>query len=160
MSSLRDQWLADPEPLSYVEWLRRRTVPPGLLNPPPPEQNARERELVERKPVAYKRKSRAKPGGQSRVHGSTHGWKRHREAGEDPCAECVTGHEAEKARRAADKRAARALKRREPPKCGTPSGARKHRRDDEDVCPACKQSERDEWHKRQQPVDTDLKESA
>ena len=146
--SLRDEWLADPEQLTYAEWTRRRSVPPGLLVLASPQVNAAERVKVERKPVAHKRKSRAKPGGRSRVHGSTHGWKRHREAGEDPCAVCVAGHEAEKARRAADKRAQRALKPRQPAQCGSPAKARKHRRDGEEVCEACRQAERDEWHNR------------
>ena len=149
--SLRDEWLADPEQLTYAEWLRRHTVPPGLLTLQPPEVQRAERAKVERKPSAYKRKSRAKPGGRAPVHGSTHGWKRHRDAGEDPCADCVAGHEAEKARRAAEKRAqraARGVKRRQAPRCGSPSGARKHRRDGEEVCPACRQAERDEWHNR------------
>lgn len=147
--SLRDEWLDDPEPLPYVEWLRRRTVPAGLLVLQTPEENQREVEKAERKPSAYKRKSRANPNGRQLVHGTTQGRRRHIERGEEVCAECQAGFEADKVRRAAAKREARARKRREPPKCGTPQKARKHRRDGEPVCEPCKQSERDEWHNRQ-----------
>ena len=149
--SLRDEWLADPEPLPYVEWLRRRTVPRGLLVLQTPEVNRQEQAKVARKPSAYKRKSRASPNGRPLVHGTTQGRKRHIERGERVCAECVAGHEAEKARRAADKRAARAAAGAAPrvAKCGTPYMARKHRERGETVDEECLQSERDEWHNRQ-----------
>jgi len=153
--SLRDEWLADPEPLTFAEWLRRRTVPPTLLTLQPPAVNRAERVKVERKQAerkTYKRKSRANPNGRELVHGSTQGWRRHRASGEDPCAECVAGHDAEKARRAADKRAKRrqaGLRERGPARCGTPYMARKHRERGEDVCDPCKKAERDEWRKRQ-----------
>lgn len=142
--SLRDEWLADPEPLPYVEWLRRRTVPRGLLTLRTPEVAQAEQVKAEPK----KRKSRANPDRQY-VHGTTQGRRRHIQRGEDVCPECVAGHEEEKARHAAAKREKRARKRREPPKCGTPQKARQHRRDGEEVCEECKQSERDEWHRRQ-----------
>lgn len=147
--SLRDEWLADPEPGTFAEWLRRRTVPPTLLVLQTPEVNRQEREKVERKP----RKSRAKAGGKQPVHGSTHGRKRHLAAGEEVCAECVAGHEAEKERRAANKREWRRQQgaQRRQAKCGTPYMARKHRERGEEVDEACKQSERDEWHKRNPP---------
>lgn len=147
--SLWREWLADPTPLSFVEWRRQRTVPPGLLNLPTPEADAQEREKVQRRKAGTgkPRKSRANPNGKPLVHGSTHAWKRHRAAGEDPCAECVVGHEKEKARRAEQKRAYRARPRKA--KCGTPYMARKHRERGED-CVECKASVRTEWHNRQE----------
>lgn len=151
--SLRDEWLADPEPGSYTEWLRRRTVPAGLLTLPTPQAAAQERAKVhQRRAVTAKprkpRASRANPNGREQVHGSTHAWKRHKKAGEDPCAECVAGHEAEKARRAADKRAKRPSRR--VAKCGTPYMARKHRERGED-CTECKAAQAAAWRKRNPP---------
>lgn len=152
--SLRDEWLADPEPVPYVEWLRRRTVPAGLLTLQTPEVNRAEQEKAERKPSAYKRKSRANPNGRSPVHGSSHGFKRHVEAGEDPCEACVAGCQADKDRWAAAKREQRARAGAGPQRvaeCGTPYMARKHRERGEVVCPACRQAERDEWRRRNPP---------
>lgn len=105
--SLRDEWLADPTPLSYTEWLRQRTVPAGLLAPPPQPEPAPV-QAPARRTASYP--TGVNPNGNPLVHGSTRGWKRHQAAGEE-CAECEAGHEAEKARRAADKRALRARNR-------------------------------------------------
>lgn len=152
--SLRDQWLADPEPGTYSEWLRRRTVPPLLLVLQPAEVNAAERVKAASKPrprPSRPRKSRANPNGKPLVHGTTQGRKRHLDYGEEVCAECVVGHEKEKARRAADKRRMRADQgaKKRVAKCGTPYMADKHRARGEVVDEECLQSERDEWRKRQ-----------
>lgn len=150
--SLRDEWLADPEPISFAEWRRRRTVPPTLIVLQTPEVNRQEREKVDARPKPKRqRKSRANPNGRPLVHGTTQGRKRHIERGEEVCAECVEGHEKEKARRAADKRAKRAAAGAVPrvAKCGTPYMARKHRSLGQPVDEECLQAERDEWHSRQ-----------
>ena len=111
------QWRAERR--NVLEELRDKNPPP------PPKAAAAKPATAQARKTTTTRTRKTTRAQEPAKCGTRSGYNRHRNNGEEPCADC----------RAANTRKART---KEAARCGTRSGYDRHRRNDEDPCPECR----------------------